>query len=179
MMTAGYDRNGLELSPMAETMNAYKMTTVDRLTKKFTAYARGDQTGDIVSIFEIGEFKDPRDAAFVGQEFAKVYTKEQVRLMREAGTFREVANTFKANIDIPVWKYPAEGLTMEEILGDYGYKTNRVEDARAAVVEALKLFNKKAPPLAFAKMVVAEVEARYKAGQSYRQAAKEVVQTLP
>jgi len=35
------DRNGLELTPAADTMNAYRLTSVSTSTKKFTAYAAG------------------------------------------------------------------------------------------------------------------------------------------
>lgn len=178
MQINAYDRNGLELSPMSDTLNAYKMTAMDTSIKKVIAYARSSHTGKQVSIFTIGLFKDPRDAAYIAQEFAKVYTKDQVKQMVIDRTLRETAKRFIAATDIPEWKYPAEGITFEDIECDYGYKRNRVEDARAALVEALHIFQKKAPILKEVPALISAVKKKYEAGMSYRQAAKEVVAAL-
>ena len=122
----------------------------------------------------IGLFKDPRDAAFVAQEFAKVYDKQTVRVMITDGTFWEVAREFRESIEIPEWKYPAEGLSFDEIVGGK-YKTNYVNNAKDALVEAIKVFNAKTPAVAVAKKMMSDLEEMVKGGMTYREAAKKIV----
>lgn len=173
-----YDHNGLQLTPAADTMNTYRRTAVDLTTKKFNAYAASKpRFKNDFSMHPFAQFKDPRDAAFIAQEFEKLYDKVKVRQMVTDGTLREVANEFIKNTEIPEWQFPAEGFTIEELLnGGYEeYKRNYVDNAKDALVEALRVSGKKTPDLKTAKSMIEEVEALYKTGMTYRLAAKEVV----
>jgi hypothetical protein len=171
-----YDRNGLELTPQADTMNTYKLTTVELNKRKYGAYARARETRNGEwTMFKIGYFADPRDAAYIAQKFAEEFDQDRVRQLVTDRQFDEMAALFVATTEIPEWKYPAEGMLIEDILNDYGYKRNRVLDAREALVEAIKLFGKRAPALNMVKDYIARVDQLYKAGKSYREAAREVV----
>lgn len=169
-----YDRNGLQLSPVSETLNSYRLTAVDTKAKHYTAYAQAKRTqgNSQWAMFTIGKFKDPRDAAYVAQEFEKQSSKEQVRQMVIDNTFQDVAKDFLAKTEIPEWEFPAEGLLIEDILGDYGYKTNYVENAKAALREVISVFGIKPPSLKEVGKIVAKVEEMYKSGKSYREAAR-------
>jgi hypothetical protein len=170
-----YDRNGLELSPIQDSLNAYKFTAVNPKIRAYSAYAQATRGKGIYSMVTIARFDDARDAAFVGQEFAKAFTIDQVYQMVIDKTFDDVAKDFVANLDMPVWQYPAEGLDWDDITGENGYTKNRVDNAREALVEALKVCGKPSPALAVAKKMIAQVEALYKNGMSFREAAKNVV----
>lgn len=170
-----YDQNGLELTPVSHSLNAYRLTAVDVTTQKYAAYAASKPTHkNEWSMHTIHLYKDPRDAAYVAQEFAKIYDKVAVRQMIIAGTFNDVAKNFLETIEIPEWKYQAEGLSFEDILGGK-YKTNYVNNAKDALVEAMKVFNVKAPAVAEAKKMITAVENLVKSGMTYRAAAKQVV----
>jgi hypothetical protein len=174
-----YDRNGLQLSTAkAETLNTYRLTSVDLTTKKYTAYARASRPGgnNQWSMFKIGnQFKDPRDAAYVAQEFEKQYTHEQVRQMYTDGTFYDIGREFVQNLEIPEWNYPAEGLLVEDILNDYGYKQNYVPDAKTALREAISVFGIKPPSIKDIPGLVKKVETLYNEGATYREAAMKVL----
>ena len=167
--------NGLQLTSVSESKNSYRLTAVDLKQKKIAAYAASKPPHQNVwSMHNIGLYKDPRDAAFVAQEFEKRYNKIAVRQMVVDGTFYDIAREFRENIEIPEWKYPAEGMTIEEMIGDK-YKTNYVNNARDALVEALKVANIKAPAIHKAKEMMNLVEKLVKNGITYREAAKKVV----
>ena len=169
------DRNGLELTPAADTMNAYRLTSVNTSTKKFTAYAAGTRkSNQEFNMFAIGAYTDPRDAAYVAQEFEKKVSKSQVREMVTDGTFAEFAKEFRTNIEIPEWVYPAEGMTIDEMLNTT-YKRNYVLDAREALVEAINVFKKPVPSLKDAAVMIKKVEAAVKEGLTLRAAAAKVI----
>lgn len=170
-----YDRNGLQLTPVQNTLNSYKFTAVDTTARMHTAYAQATRNRGVFSMVTIGKFKDVRDAAFVAQEFAKVYNEEQVYEMALDKTFTEVAKDFMKNLEIPEWQFPAEGLDWDDILGENGYKQNRVEDAREALVEAIKLFGVKVPNMSHVKEMINRVNDLYNNGHSFREAAKTVL----
>lgn len=170
-----YDRNGLELSPIQDSLNAYKFTAVNPKIRAYSAYAQSTRKKGIYSMVTIARFDDARDAAFVGQEFAKRYNEQEVYQMVIDKTFDDVAKDFVDNLVMPVWQYPAEGLDWDDILGNDGAKKNRVDNARDALVEALKDAGKAAPAIVQAKKMIAEVEALYQTGVSLREAAKNVV----
>lgn len=174
-----YDRNGLELSPVSnQTMNTYKMTTVDLKEKKYKAYAarHSHYTGEMFAMMPIRAYKDPRDAAYVGQQFAKLYDKFKVRDMSDAGEFREICNDFLENLEIPEWEFPAEGLSIEDILGGNGYKVNYVSNAKDALIEYIKISGMKPPGLDKIKNLIQQVETLYKSGLSHREAAAKTLQ---
>jgi hypothetical protein len=176
-----YDHNGLELTPMAETMNSYKMTNVNLTRKKFAAYARATaKHAKEMSMFDIAYFDDPRDAAFIAQEFAKKFSKETVRSMVTDGTFKETAKEFAQNLEIPEWKYQAEGFSIEELLnGGYEeYKKNYAATAKDALVEAIKVLGKKTPDLKTSKIIIEKVENLYKTGMNYRDAAYIIMEKM-
>ena len=175
-----YDHNGLELTPMSETMNSYKMTSVDLKRKRFCAYAQATQKHKEFSMFSVSFHKDPRDAAFIGQEIAKKFSKDAVRSMMVDGTAKEILRGFAASLEIPEWKYQAEGFSIEELLngGFDDYKKNYAATAKDALVEAIKLLRKKTPDLKTAKEILDKVEALYKSGLTYREAAKQVLETV-
>jgi hypothetical protein len=174
-----YDRNGLQLSTAkANTLNSYRLTAVDLKNKKYAAYARASKPkGNMQwSMFNIGNlYKDPRDAAYVAQEFEKIYNPDQVRQMVTDGVFYDVAREFVENTDIPDWQFPAEGILIEDILNDYGYKNNYVSDAKSALQEAVKVFGIKVPSLKEIPSLISQVENLYKDGCSYREAARKVM----
>jgi hypothetical protein len=172
-----YDRNGLELSPVAETFNSYRLTAINMSKRKYTAYAQAsrDRGEKQWSMFNIADFDDPRDAAFVAQEFAKLYDRYQIRQMVTDGSFREVCKEFLSNLEIPEWQFPAEGLSFEDITGDYGYRQNYVSDARQAVLEVIRMYQMPTLDLAAAKQKIAEVEKFYARGLTLREAAKFVM----
>jgi hypothetical protein len=171
-----YDRNGLKLSaPERESLNTYYRTAVDLTSRRYSAVAYATaEFKDQWSMFAIGDFKDPRDAAYVAQEFFTQHSKDAVRLIVKDGNWAEVAREFRENIEIPEWQYPAEGLSIEDILGESkcGYKNNYVSDARAALIEVIKVFKLKTPDIKTAKTLINKVEEAYKSGQSYREAAR-------
>jgi hypothetical protein len=170
-----YDMNGLQLTSVSESKNSYRLTAVDLKQKKIAAYAASKPPHQNVwSMHNIGLYKDPRDAAFVAQEFEKQYDKIVVRQMIVDGTFYDIAREFRDNIEIPEWKYPAEGMTIDEMLGSK-YKTNYVNNARDALLEAMRVENIKPPTVNKSKEMMAAVEALVRTGITYRQAAKEVV----
>ena len=175
-----YDRNGLELTNAErESFNTYKFTAVDFKERKFTAYAPSTKYNNWnFCMHTIRHYRDPRDAAFVAQEFHKIYDRHAVSDMINAGTFREICNEFIENLDIPEWKYPAEGYTIEELLGEKViYKKNYVGNAREALLEAFEVFNvTNRPSLDAAKKMMNRVEELYRNGMTYRQAAAEVIQ---
>ena len=175
-----YDRNGLQLSQQANTLNSYRMTAVDMTTKKYVAVARAKQTTgkNQWTMFNIGLYTDPRDAAFVASEFEKRYTADQIRQMVTNGEFRDVATEFKESIEIPEWNFPAEGLLIEDILSDYSYKKNYVLDAKEALREVIQAFKLRPPTIDAIKDLVACVEQKYQAGKSYREAAKETMEII-
>lgn len=176
-----YDHNGLELTPMSDTMNSYKMTAVDLTKKKFIAYVRSAvRSKNEFSMFNISFHNDPRDAAFVAQEFAKKYSKEVVRSMVIDGTFKEFAKEFSENLEIPVWKYYAEGFSIEELIngGFEEYQKNYAATAKDAIVEAIKVLGKKTPDLKTAKAIIEKVENLYKTGMSYRAAANQILSNV-
>jgi len=169
-----YDRNGLQLTAQSNTLNSYRLTAVSLKVKKYSAYARADRTkGNLEwTMFSIGLFNDPRDAAFVAGEFEKTYTKEQIRQMINDETFRETCNEFKTGLDIPVWQFPAEGLLIHDILSDYKYDRNYVADAKEALREVIKTFKLQVPAMSAIAALVAKVETIYSTGKTYREAAK-------
>lgn len=170
-----YDRNGLELTPVQTSMNAYKFTAVNVAGRNYTAYAQATRNRGIYSMVTIAKFADARDAAHVGQEFAKNYTESQVYQMVIDKTFEQTAADFVGALGMPEWQFPAEGLDWDDIVGGVGYEKNRVDNAREALVEALKIASKPTPTLTTAKKLIADVEKLYKDGASYREAAKLVV----
>ena len=175
MTVNAFDRNGLELTPAADTMNAYRLTAVNTKTKKFSAYAAGTRkSNQEFNMFTIGLYDDPRDAAYVAQEFEKKVSKSQVREMVTDGTFPEFAKEFQSNIDIPEWVYPAEGMTIDEMLNTT-YKRNYVLNAREALVEAINVFKKPVPSLKAAAEMIKRVEAAVKEGMTLRTAAAKVI----
>lgn len=176
-----YDHNGLELTPATDTMNAYRRTAVDLTAKRFTAYASAKaRFKDDWTMYKIGLYKDPRDAAYVAQQFEKIYDREKCRQLVTDGLFEEVAREFRETIEIPEWQYPAEGFSIEELLnGGYEeYKMNYVDNARDALREAIKVYNKPAPALSVAKVMINKVEELYKKGMTYRLAAKQIVEAI-
>ena len=167
--------NGLQLTPVYDSKNSYRLTAVDLTQKKFAAYAASKPPhNNVWSMHTIGMYKDPRDAAYVAQEFEKVYTKEQVRQMIVDATFTETARDFRENIEIPEWRYRAEGMSIDEMIGG-NYKTNYVDNAKDALVEAIRVHGVKAPALAIAKKMMAEVENLVRQGMTYRYAAHKIV----
>ena len=174
-----YDRNGLQLSTAkANTLNTYRLTAVDLNNKKYAPYARASKPkGNLQwSVFNIGTlYKDPRDAAYIAQEFEKLYNPDQVREMVTDGVFYDVARDFVESTEIPEWQFPAEGLLIEDILNDFGYKQNYVSDSKSALREVISVFGLKAPSLKDINGLVAKVEELYNEGASYRQAAKIVM----
>lgn len=174
-----FDRNGLQLTTaQSNTMNTYRLTAVDLTIKKYSAcaYASKPKGKSQWAMFKIGTmFKDPRDAAYIAQEFSKQYTPEQIRQMVTDDTFKEVSNQFVEDTEIPDWKFPAEGLLVEDILNDYGYKTNYVPDSKAALREVINVFGLETPALKKVPGLVAEVEALYNKGVTYREAARQVM----
>ena len=170
-----YDRNGLELSPIQDSLNAYKFTAVNPKIRAYSAYAQSTRKKGIYSMVTIARFDDARDAAFVGQEFAKRYNEQEVYQMVIDKTFDDVAKDFVDGLVMPIWQYPAEGLDWDDILGNDGTVKNRVDNSRDALVEALKIAGKPTPALAKAKQLIAEVDKLYNQGMSFREAAKEVV----
>lgn len=173
-----YDRNGLELTPICNSKNSYKFTTVVPASRKYAAYAQAVRFSGVFSMVTIGKFDDPRDAAYIGQMFSKQYDINQVYQMVIDKTFDQVAEQFIKDTEIPEWKYPAEGLDWDDILGVKGSTKNRVDSAREALIEALKNAGKPIPVLAKAKQMIAEVEKLYNQGMSFRGAAKHVVATI-
>lgn len=175
MTVNAFDRNGLELTPAADTLNAYRLTAVNTKIKKFTAYAAGTRkSNNEFNMFTIGLYNDPRDAAYVAQTFEKKMSKAQVREMVTDGTFAEYAKEFRSNIEIPDWVYPAEGMTIDEMLNTT-YKRNYVLDAREALVEAINVFKKPVPSLKEAAVLIKKVEAAVKEGMTLRAAAAKMV----
>lgn len=166
------DRNGLELSPVGHSANAYKFTAIRVNARGWSAYARGMETGKEVSIHNFSKtFKDERDAAYVAQMFALAYDKEAVTKLVQEGNFLEVTKKFVAEIELPEWKYASEGLDVEDFQsGDYG--TNRVDNLRVAIVEAIKLSGRKAPSIAIAKQITDDAQRLVDYGLSMRAAAK-------
>ena len=174
-----YDRNGLELTTAAaDTLNSYRLTAVSIKNRKFIAISNQSyQRKGEWTMFNIGMFKDPRDAAYVAQEYERQYGKHITRQKVTDGEWREFANDFVKNIDIPEWVFPAEGLSIDEMTGESGYRRNHVESAREALVEALQLLKRKIPPLSEVPTLIKKVENKYNTGLSYREAAKEVALT--
>ena len=173
-----FDHNGLELTPAAETMNAYRLTAVDLKAKKFAGYARAKpRFKDDWSMYRIGYFSDPRDAAYVAQAFEKKFDSVKVRQMVTDGLFDEIAVEFSSSLEIPEWKYQAEGFSVEELInGGYEeYKKNYVDNAKEALVEFFKVTNTKPPTLEVAKKLIADVEKMYKTGKTYRESAKAIM----
>jgi hypothetical protein len=173
-----FDHNGLELSPVAESMNAYKMTAVSLTRKKFSAYANAKpRFKNEFAMYSIGMYNDPRDAAYVAQEFAKQYTPEQTRQMVIDGSIYQIAKEFRENIEIPEWKFSAEGLTINELInGGYEmFNHNYVDNAKDALIEAIKVYNKKTPALNEVKKIMETIEKLHDDGETYRNAAKEIV----
>jgi hypothetical protein len=171
-----YDRNGLRLSPMAETNNAYYHTAVDTSTNKYSAYARAEVTEGRGqwSMYRIGKlYTDSRHAAFVAQEFEKTYSQRSTRMMVNEGTFSDCADKFVEGIDIPEWQYPAEGLSAEDVA--IGYKRNYIPGAREALIEVISVFGLQPPPIVSIKGLVNEVEMQYKLGITYREAARNIM----
>lgn len=171
-----YDRNGLELSPIAETKNAYKLTSVNMRLRKYNAYARSAHRNrkEFTMLNFPQKFDDPRDAAFAAQEFAKLYDKEAVRQMAVDGVFTDIARELVDNLEFPEWQFPAEGITIQDILCDYGYTKNHVTTARDALVEVFKVFSIRPPQVKQATKMITEVEALYQSGMSLREAARKV-----
>ena len=170
-----YDRNGLALSPVATSNNAYVFTSLNIRQRKFNAYARMAGARKEFTMLNFGAFNDPRDAAHIAQEFNKAYCKDQIRQMYVDDTFQEIAKEFINNTEIPDWKYPAEGLTVADIECDYGYTDNWVAGPREALVEVIKVFGIKPPPLNEAKVLVQKVSQLVASGMSLRQAARQAV----
>lgn len=168
-----YDQNGLELSPISDAKTAYKATAANEAARNFSAIANAKHAKFRMQV--IGKFADDRDAAFVGQEFAKLYDEHAVGQMVKDGVFRDVADEFLAGLDIPVWQFPSEGMSWDEMSGDETYTKNRVEGAREALVEAIMVFKLTPPPLKMVATLVKKVEQMYKDGVAYRDAAKQVL----
>lgn len=175
---AGFDVNGLALTPMGDTMNTYLYTAVLPKVRKYSAYANATPGGKqkIFGMQVIGIYDDPRDAAFVAQEFAALYDRHAVTEMVASGSFKEIADEFVENLDIPVWAYPAEGLSFEDLESDYTYTRNYVNTSVDALKEAIQVFSKKPPAVQKVKALVAEVETLVSTGKTYREAARHVVE---
>lgn len=174
-----YDSNGLELTTsLADTLNTYLYTAVDQKNRRFDAIAIPGfpAHANRFNMIDIASYKDPRDAAFIAQEFAKEFSKEEIRTMIIDGTFRETAKQFAATTEIPEWQFPAEGLDFDDILSDYKYDRNWHETARDALVEVFKNIPGKRPALKEVNRLIKMVE-EYKAKHScpYRTAARAVV----
>jgi hypothetical protein len=90
-------------------------------------------------------------------------------------TFDDVCVEFLCEIEIPEWEYAAEGMLIEDITNDYGYRQNYVNNASEALKEAISVFKLKTPDLKSAKKLIDLVEKKYKEGISYREAAKNVL----
>lgn len=168
-----YDRNGLELTSVSDAKTAYKHTAANVKQRNYSAVVSAK--GANFRMQTIGQFNDDRDAAFIGQEFARLYDEIAVGQMVVDGTFREIADTFVLTTDTPEWQYPSEGMTFDEMIGDETYTKNRVASAREALVEAINTFNQPTPPIKEAKKLIEKVEQLYKGGISYREAARVVL----
>lgn len=177
-----YDNNGLPLSPVAasaKSNNAYLYAHMDWTHRVYVArtpihHNRVTRTPQAY----LGTYDDARDAAYVAMSFAELYPKDVATEMYMAGTFNDAAREFLENLEIPEWQYPSEQISFDEYenIEVAGYTTNRVEDARAAIVEAIKLFGVKTPKLEESKKMIARVEEMVKAGtHNLRQAAKVVL----
>ena len=103
-----YDRNGLELTPIQNSLNAYKFTAVNPKIRAYSAYAQATRHKGVYSMVTIARFDDARDAAFVGQEFAKAFAEDQVYQMVIDKTFDDVAKDFVDGLQMPIWQYPAD-----------------------------------------------------------------------
>lgn len=170
-----YDLNGLQLTPVSDSKNTYRLTAVDLTAKKFCAYAASKPAHrNDWSMHTIGLYTDPRDAAFVAQEFEKLYDRVAVKQMIVDATFNEIAREFRENIEIPEWKYQAEGLSIDDMLGGK-YTTNYVDNAREALIEAIRVAGIKTPVIAKAKEMMAKVDKLVKTGITYREAARQIV----
>ena len=177
---SSYDHNGLELtrSKNDNTSTAYFRTSWNPISKKFQANFYKAYRGRSVNGTDvIREYEDARDAAFVAQEFDRMYTPEQNRLAETDGTIRQITADFVANLVIPTWQYPAEGFDREELInGSFGgYRTNYDSDAREALKEALRVFGKKPPTVDAAREYIKQVEVFHAKGMTYRQAAAQVI----
>lgn len=173
-----YDKNGLPLTPMNESKNSYLHTAMSMTTRKVSAYAHiRKEKGVTFLMASIGMFDDPRDAAYVAREFASAYTIDQSTQMKIDGTFREIAKDFVKNLEIPEWKFPAEGLTFDEIEGNdsAGYSLNYVNSAKEALREVVSVFKLKAPSVKDIPALMGKVEALVEAGETYRAAARKVM----
>lgn len=179
-MHAGIDRNGLELSPNQESLNAYRLTSVNTKGKYYSANAYSNPDRRLTyAMHLIKNCKDPRDAAFIAQEFEKHYSRDVVTDMVLSGDFKQAVEEFLSNLEIPEWKYPAEGLTFEEMECDWGYKKNYVTDAREALIEAFSIFGVKKFPLNTIPIFIAELESRvFDGSKTYRTAAREMAMEL-
>lgn len=172
-----YDQNGLELSPISErAKTAYKNTAANERARTFSAIANAN--GAKFRMRTIKRYKDDRDAAFVGQEFAKLYDEHAVGQMIRDCTFDEVVGEFLAGLEIPEWQFPSEGMTFDEMAGDETYEKNRVENMELALKEALKMFlpdECPLPKLFKAQQMWHAANELYAGGMSRREAAKTVV----
>lgn len=173
-----YDKNGLALTPMGDSKNSYLYTAMIMGTRKVSAYARvRKEKGVNFLMASIGMFDDPRDAAFIAQEFAKAYNVDQTTQMKVDGTFREISKEFIKNTEIPEWQFPAEGLTFEELEGEGadGYMFNYVNNAKDALREVVQMFKLKAPAVKAIPALITKVEELVKGGETYRAAARKTM----
>lgn len=173
-----FDFNGLPLtqSVKADSLAAYLHTTMNMKIRKFGAYAPIFPNVQMkFSMASIGMFEDARDAAYVAMEFNAAYSKEQSTQMIIDGTFKEVAKEFIENLEIPEWKYPAEGLTFDEIEGlPADYKMIYSTSAKDAISKILKEFGLPVPKIEIAKKMISEVEKLHAdTGVSYDLLARE------
>jgi len=165
------DRNGLKLSSVSETPNAYYKSHMHLRTKDFRARA---WTSKPKSTITIGSFADARDAAYVAEQFGLTYSNDQIDDFTLSGSFREIAKDFIKNISIPEWRYPSENVTFKE-LEEGVYKTNRSSDAREALRDVIISRKMSFPPITRVKAIIAEVEKEYSLGLNYRDAAQKVL----
>jgi hypothetical protein len=172
------DRNGLTLSPVGETLNAYYLAHINMANKSFSASAQATEYRNNTSA-SIGNYKDPRDAAYVAQQFQESYSPEIVRTMLHDNMFRDTVASFLEYTDIPKWKYPAEGLDMDDLTGDHKYTKNYAPNAREALVEAIAVYDIAPPPLTEVKSLIDKVEKLYRDEDlTYRQAAAKIAEGM-
>jgi hypothetical protein len=171
-----YDRNNLELSKVAKGLNAYRFSFVNIPHGMFTASVYAAHVSySKTNTFTIKSYDDPRDAAFVGQAFMALHSPDDVRALYDSAQLFDTIKEFLLTIKIPVWEFPAEGLTQDDLTGDLSYDKNRVEGSMDSLREVFKVLKMNIPPLKEIPALVATCEALYVKGMSWRAAALETV----
>lgn len=165
------DSNGLEL--LADDIGTYKGILFDPAGDYFAVAPVKYTANGVTSNYIIGSYDDIRDAAHVGQTFAKKYDKPEIQAMVTSGEFPLYTSEFRGKVIMPKWAFPSVGSYSDD---RYDYVKQYVANPSSALMEAWEMFDRDAKIVSrdidSTMKALKKIEAMFTSGIHLRQAAR-------